>query len=510
LRQDAAQISGTSREVIAVTTADLAIPSLGSSHAAANSAARKLPNMNEFSPGQLDTNSIRQVLRAIESTLGDRDAMVGKIASCFPRLAATPSEVQRLKRANNVLIGMSQCGLLERSASKILPKFTELAQTIASATDDRDASALFARHLLQKCEGLELLDVVMMIRARAEEVTLDAIRAELRARRFLVTENEGNASKLRQWLEPAGVVDASWEIDEKRLHSLLGVTPTGMSRWYELSQAQRAFLRQLRALNGSESDGWVAVRQIKRLVEQTYGRGLFPEGALRASVIKPLVTAGWVETRGERSGANGRGGDSGDVRALSALLELDINQFDEKASTIPAELRGKLSMPIDQIFDDIGSPDTYVKGLALEVLALRFARDIGLSVVGFRERGVKTQGAEVDLVAESLGFHYSRWLIQCKNTSSVHVSHVAKEAGMASVLNAQVICMVTTGRFGTAAAAFADGLSRTTSLQVLMVDGPLLAKYRQNGALAILDNLRSQVSRIQQLKQGQVIELQEE
>jgi hypothetical protein len=471
---------------------------------------RKLPNMNEFSPGQLGTNNIRQVLKTLAPAAGHKTAMIGLAVSSFPRLAATGSAIQREKRARNVLIGMSQCGLLERTSSRVLPEFTEFAKRLIEASSDSEAQELFAKHLLQKCEGLELLDVVAMIQRRAEDLTLDSIRSELRARGFAVTENEGNASKIRMWLEPSGVIDSNWAIDEGRLQKLVGATTSALGAWQGLPRAQRAFLEQVRALDPSQSGCWLSVRQIKKLVEASHGRSIFPEGALRASVIRPLVAFGWIESRGERSAEGARGGDSGDVRALPLLLDLQIELLSDWAASIPPELRSKLSTPMKEIFRDLISSDAFLKGLALEVLSLRFARDVGLNPVGFRVRGIRTQGAEVDLVAESLGFHYSRWLIQCKNTAAVHVKDVAKEAGMATVLKAQVICMVTTGRFGGAASGFADGLSKTTALQVLLIDSPLLERYRDEGPQAIIEALHKQAQKIRRLKQDQVIEVEED
>jgi hypothetical protein len=48
-------------------------------------------------------------------------------------------------------------------------------------------------------------------------------------------------------------------------------------------------------------------------------------------------------------------------------------------------VREKLYTPLDEISRDLDSPDTHVKGLALEVLAVRLAYELGLTPLRFRE-----------------------------------------------------------------------------------------------------------------------------
>ena len=468
--------------------------------------ARKLPNMNEFSPGVLEDNNVRHLIALLAPIEGDKSAMVAKIASSYAKIKATPAEGQRKARANNVLIGMSQCGLLEKDGEDVAPRFTELAKELFASSSDEPANARFARHLLEHCHGLELVDVVGVIRARGEAVTLQAIRDELRARGFVVTENEGNAAKIRQWLESTGVVDKGWNIQDNLLHGLIGAESSVLAKWNGLTRAQRAFLEQTRFQAAHHSGEWMPVRHIKKVTESAHGRTIFPEGRLRAEVIEPLAADGWIETRGT---GDGRGGDSGDIRALAQLADVKVSLPVDGVSGIPADLRDKLSIPLEQIFADLGSENTGVKGLALELLALRLTRDIGLFPVCFRERSAKTHGAEVDLVANGVHLHYSRWLLQCKNTEKVDVHDIAKEVGMAVVLKAHVIVLVTTGRFTRAVRTFADGLAGSSAHQVILIDADVLKKYRQIGGQAVIDWLRINAYRVLTLKEPQMRELEE-
>jgi hypothetical protein len=465
--------------------------------------APKLPNMNEFSPGVIEGVSIRELLLALQPMEGDPDAMRDYLAVSVPKIAKTSDPKQRATRARNVLIGMSQCGLLEKDGNRISGGFTDVSKALLALPTNDDASRAFAAHLIEKCHGSDLIDVTRSIRSRGDEPSLDEIRAELRSRGFEVTENEGNASKIRMWLEHAGVTDDDWNFNDAALASVIGATSSTLTKWNALSRAQRVFLAQVREQTAASPPEWHSVRVIKRHCESRYGRSVFPEGRLRADVIDPLVEGGWIETQGIGSG---RGGDSADVRATSQLVDVKIKLPLDATSSIPHDLLDKLGTPTEDIFTDIYSTDTYKAGLALELLALRIVRDLNLFPDGFRERSSKTGGAEVDLIANGVHLHFSRWLVQCKRSDLVTVSAIAKEAGMAVVLRAQVILLVSTGAFAQSVAAFAKRLARTSTLQAALIDGTVLAEYRSRGVAAIVDHLDRNARQVLRLKRDQVHE----
>src|SRR5262249_3105359 len=154
----------------------------------------------------------------------------------------------------------------------------------------------------------------------------------------------------------------------------------------------------------------------------------------------------------------------------------------ERSGGIPPEVRDKLNTPLEEIKRDLGSDDTHVKGLALEVLAVRLADEIGLTPLRVRGGGRETQGAGGDLIAEGIHLHFSPWLVQCKNPRSVALSALAKEIGMAVLLKAHVIVLVTTGRFAETVSEHADGLAETTPLQVVLLNVGVLSQYQEKGA----------------------------
>src|SRR5207244_2867972 len=114
-----------------------------------------------------------------------------------------------------------------------------------------------------------------------------------------------------------------------------------------------------------------------------------------------------------------RGGKSGAVSATQKLLELDPTRLaGDVKECVPPDLRASLRAPLEKIYADLSSTSTHEKGIALELLALRIVIDLGLIPKGFRERSAQTSGAEVDLVCEGIHLHFSRWVLQCKNTTS--------------------------------------------------------------------------------------------
>lgn len=98
-------------------------------------------------------------------------------------------------------------------------------------------------------------------------------------------------------------------------------------------------------------------------------------------------------------------------------------------------------------------------------------RLIDLAYVATRLRGTQTGGAEVDLVFEGARLVFSRWQIQCKNTTRVSLDDVAKEVGLTHFLKSNVIVIVSTGEIGEEARRYANKVMADSNLCVVMVDG---------------------------------------
>ena len=349
------------------------------------------------------------------------------------------------------------------------------------------------RQLLNRCDGNEMLDAVRAMQAKGDRITLGGLRHELRDRDFQVTTNEGNASKVRQWLERAGAIDAHWTIDEHRLEDILGITNEVRQEWQGLLRPQRALLLTLRHITTAPED-WIEGRHVKAVCVTEFGPDALPEGSFRATVLNPLVNRGWIQTKGERGAGGGRGGNLGHLRATTKLLSVTAElQLDVPNHGIPAEVWENANRNLEDLRTDLNGNNTHRKGLALETIAVKLARAVGLVPVSFRLRGNTTGGAEVDLVADGLHLHYSRWLVQCKATeSTVSVDVLAREVGMAVLLQAHVIVMITMGGFSATIHQHADQIERTTALQVVLIDGTLFRRILETDPFALIDILKEQ------------------
>src|SRR5207237_1029666 len=105
---------------------------------------------------------------------------------------------------------------------------------------------------------------------------------------------------------------------------------------------------------------------------------------------------------------------------------------------------------------------------------------------------------------------YSRWIFQCKNVGrgtadrrAVSIGVLAKEVGLATVIKAHVVVVVTTGKFGDGATRYAQALARSSALQILLIDGEDLEQYAAKGPSHILNKCEEQARYICWLKRSQ-------
>lgn len=469
----------------------------------------KLPPMVEFTPDQLGGfEMIFRALHIVEDHSPDRESVVRAIREeWFSDSAANytdPDErlVQQNKRAGNVVSGMRALGLLTRDTKK--PMLNDFGREILGLEGSpEEASKIFASFLLRERRGIELLEAARTVLKRDGRVTKRAVDDELRARGFEISTNSANAGKLRQWLEAAGVIDKDWVIDEDRFDELVGVSASDISAWRQLTDLQRTTVEVLR----TRALGNLTPISSKDLLELLRQRGAtFDGGQVNRDIYKPLLEGGWIVQTGVTAG---RGAKGGSIAPTSKSLDLDVDLIDGLAlGVLPTELQENLSLPLWQILGDLRSEDTHVKGVALELLALRLASDCGLIPIDLRVRGVSTGGAEVDLVAEGAHLHFSRWLFQCKNqVARVDLGVLAKELGMATLLRAQVVVIVTTTTFAKSVLDFARQAAETTTVQVVLIDGEMLEKYGNEGPAALRDELHRRAVAVLALKRRQVGEV---
>jgi len=89
------------------------------------------------------------------------------------------------------------------------------------------------------------------------------------------------------------------------------------------------------------------------------------------------------------------------------------------------------------------------------------------------------------LIFESSRLVFSRWQIQCKNTSSVRLDDVAKEVGLTHLLKSNVIVMVSTGEIGASAREYANKVMADSNIAIVMIDRADIENIVENPAFII-------------------------
>lgn len=453
-----------------------------------------LPFGCEFSPSQVDLADLLEMARAHG---GNRKGFEELVRITYFERYDT-SDRNKSKLANNTRLSMISYGLIDRQVN-----MTPLGEKLYSLRADRVAMhAALARHALLFLHGLTFVECIQDMQQAGEPVTLVALRKWLGERGLHFPRGGRHPSTLRAWLAQAGVFVDRWRIDEERLKELVGMEAEEIDALALLSHEQRAFLRTLANIEG---DGPFASNDLEKLAAATYGVS-FNEKNLPKSVLYPLQHAGYITLeRGTKE--RGRGAKPFLVRPTSKLVadvvEPVLAQIEKR---VGADLRPLLRKPLAAILEELSSTDTHVRGLALEALAFKLMRLVDLSYVATRLRGAATGGAEVDLIFESSRLMYSRWQVQCKNTSSVSLDDVAKEVGLTHMLKSNVIVMVSTGQIGPKARDYASKVMQDSNLCIIMVDGQDLDAILANPT-AIADIFNREARNAMRLK---ALDIQEE
>ncbi|MGQ9683469.1 MAG: restriction endonuclease [Anaerolineae bacterium] len=446
-----------------------------------------LPFGSEFSPAQID---VRTVLEMAEQASGDWRVFENLVRAEYFEGHNT-SEYNRSKLANNTKLSMIAYGIIDRDAN-----LTELGERLYRLrTDESLLYSELARHILVNLNGLAVVQCVRDLQAAGEQVHLISLRTALEERGLHFPRGGRHPSTMRLWLEKAGVFHDRWQVDEHRLQELVGMPTADIEALMSVTPEQRAYLRAIASVGES---GPFASNDIEKLASATYGVH-FNEKNLPKTVLYPLRDAGFIVL--ERGTVEpGRGAKPFMVTATEKLVS-DVAEplLRQAESQTGAELRALLRRPFKEIVADLDAPDRLVRGLALEALAFKLMRLIDLTYVATRLRGSATSGAEVDLIFESARLMFSRWQIQCKNTSRVALDDIAKEVGLTHALKSNVIVIASTGTVGSEARRYASGVMRDSNLCIILVDGKDIRTI-QDDPSAIVDIFNREARQAMKLK----------
>lgn len=428
-----------------------------------------LPFGSEFSPSQI---VLGEVLDMAETHGGDWRAFEDAIRTAYFNGHKT-SEVNKGKLANNTKLGMIAYGVIDRDAN-----LTAFGQELLALKDDEPSLYdRLAKHILLNLHGMTLVRCIQDMLAAGEVVTLTTLRDGLAARGIHYPAGGKHPSMMRLWLAKAGVfVGNRWQVDPHRIEDILGTNPDEFEVLASFTSEQRAFLKAL-ANTGVRTPQ--PANEIVRLATATYGVR-FPEKSLPKLVLKALEDAGYITAEKTTTGRGAKPflvapTDKLIAEIVEPLLAQLTDQTDPK---LPALLR----KPLSEILDEMQSEDRYTAGLALEALAFKMMRLLDMTYVATRLRANQTGGAEVDLVFEAARLVFSRWQVQCKNTSRVSLDDVAKEVGLTHFLKSNVIVIVTTGEIGSEARRYANKIMADSNLAIVMLDGSDLEKIGENAA----------------------------
>jgi len=452
-----------------------------------------LPFGDAFSPKQLQNNC---------SDTDNRDCLVivlEKAKEYEGKEDAFDEEMRRIffsnhddtTRSKNVRLGLkpSGYGITDEDF-----QFTEFGEELYNLRDDPDELyEVFAQHILRNLHGLKGIEIVEDLRAEGRKPVNDNVKEEFQKQYgFHIDETSNHWSQMRAWMAEAGVVNTGthhYDIDRARIEELIGVDSEDVVELDGLNDQQQAFLRALTLIS---PDNEVKSRTVKRIAENAYGVDISQSNISRRT-LDPLEEAGYIEWEHVSGKPNLiRVTDEFDAKILKPILD-DLAE----RTGVP---RHVLRLSFEGVLKDLDSDSTHEKGVALETLAVKTGRLLGVDFVGWRVRGRKTGGSEVDVVMDEIDTTFTRWQIQCKNIQSqLESKYVAREVGIARILQTNTILMIARGGISSDARQYANQVMRHENIAIMFLTGEDVERLDEN-ADHLLTVLRGEARRIHNLK----------
>jgi len=449
-----------------------------------------LPFGDAFSPKQLHTDDdeppeLVVVLEKAKEYEGEEDAFDEEMRRIF-----FPDH-DDTTRSKNVRLGLKPNGYGITDEDF---QFTEFGEELYGLRDDPDELyERFAQHVLRNLHGLKGIEIVEDLRAEGRKPVNDNVKQEFQKQYgFHIDETSNHWSQMRAWMAEAGVVNTGthhYDIDRARIEELIGVDSEDIVELDGLNDQQQAFLRAL-ALIGPDDE--VKSRTVKRIAENAYGVDISQSNISRRT-LDPLEEAGYIEWEHVSGKPNLiRVTDDFDAEILKPILD-DLAE----RTGVP---RHVLRLSFEGVLEDLDSDSTHEKGVALETLAVKTGRLLGLDFVGWRVRGRKTGGGEVDVVMDEIDTTFNRWQIQCKNIQSqLESKYVAREVGIARILQTNTILMIARGGISSDARQYANQVMRHENIAIMFLTGEDVERLDEN-ADHLLTVLRGEARRIHNLK----------
>jgi hypothetical protein len=419
------------------------------------------------------------------------------------------TEDNQKKLAMNCFLSLRNYELI-RSTNRAEYEITDIGEELLKCSDNKKQMyGNFAKHILINLSGSDLLRAMENVNKRGENPTLLATITELNEIGYELSKNSIYPSTMRQWLQKAELFDGgsntniAWDV----YFDLTGIHEDLVGDLYKLNPEQKYFLISMIELNIVDFIEWSKIASHATSIRKlNYDMKLFP-----VKVLAPLVELGLVEMN---KTTEGRGAKPNTVRLTGEAQKEFLLPFIKNIASLVSLDQTELGKKFDAVLNDVAHSDKHIKGKGLELLAIWMIRLCGLRFTQWRKRDFETGDGEVDVMAGSDSFVYSRWQIQCKNTKKVDIDVVAKEIGMTFMTQADVVMIVTTGQFTNSARSYADRLSSISRYYLILIDGNHLneIKLDRTALIPILDRIakRTFVKKEYELSDSEYISLIEE
>jgi len=448
-----------------------------------------LPFGDAFSPAQLDTDDSRGPLPVVLELAKDYEGDPNRFDHAvkqefFPDDDGTT-------RSKNIRLGLSPSGYQITDENFHL---TDLGEELYNLRDDPDTLYdCFAQHILRDLHGLKGIEIIEDLRAEGKQATNANLKGEFRNQYgFHIDETSNHWSQMRGWLSEAGVVNTGshrYDIDRRRIEELVGAGSETILKLDGLTEQQQAFLRALALIDPDEPIKNAVVRKI---AEEAYGVDISQSNISRRT-LDPLEEEGYIEWKHVSGKPNLiEPTDKFDTEVVKPIL-------DDVAERTGAP-RNVLRKSYSELLDKLNKGNKHERGVALEALAVKIGRTLGLEFVGWRVRAQKTGGSEIDVVFDDVGTLFNRVQIQAKNVKGkIGAKTVAREVGIVRLLKTNTVLMIARGGVSADAKQFARRIMQEENITIVFLTDDTIEKLDEQTD-ELLTALRDESRRAHLLK----------
>ena len=411
----------------------------------------KMPYGAEFSPEKID---IKELLEIAAKYNGDStDNFVNDVSKKYFNA--------NMKMGGNCKNSMVAYGILEAGGGINLSSF---GNELVKMRRESEIYEAMAKKIFTCHNGLMLIEAIRTVSESGEQPTLVNISEMLNMMGCeTLPKTNKHVPTMKKWLEKAKVLKG-WDIKEKVLERMIGFKDKEISILKGLNHAQICFVK---ALCNSDNGSFQSATKIRELAKSSFNV-TFEEKSFAANIIRPLEEKNIIE---KEVSMGSHGGNASEIRLIGTVKAEVLAPVLRQIEVIAGkEVIKYVQKPLDVLRNEMDDADKHVKGLALEAFAIKMMRIVDLDFIGTRVKGSETGGAEVDVIFDTTRLNYSRWQVQCKNTSKVSLDQVAKEVGLSHVLKTNVIVILTTGQASKSAKEYAAKVMKELNLCIIFIE----------------------------------------